>query len=232
MTAAARVDLCKAVAKDRGWAISAAEFEGWKTCGKAMVAEYHDPSTEVFSVREEAKKGGVARKGEGITSDLSSTSIRAELESRGRTVETVDDLIRRGLLGEAVGACLKEYFTASSSARDGSKDPDEVKGGGQPEGKGAKSFKGYAGQVDAVARSTVPSAPSLTEAKFREIRAIYDEQTITVYQAYNAGIADAAVAANSFRAPMEILGFLLAGSEDLNLLGVFKNYNESAKVRT
>ena len=35
MTAAARTELCKAVAKDRGWLISAAEFEGWKRCGKA-----------------------------------------------------------------------------------------------------------------------------------------------------------------------------------------------------
>merc|ERR1711920_830438 len=37
----------------------------------------------------------------------------------------------------------------------------------------------------------------------REIRAIHDETTLRVYQAYNADIADAAVAANSFRAPLE-----------------------------
>lgn len=35
----------------------------------------------------------------------------------------------------------------------------------------------------------------------REIRAIHDSETVRVYQAYNAEIADAAVAANSFRAP-------------------------------
>ena len=35
MTAAARTELCKAVAKDHGWPVSAAEFEGWKRCGKA-----------------------------------------------------------------------------------------------------------------------------------------------------------------------------------------------------
>eukprot|EP00928_Gymnodinium_smaydae_P081037 TRINITY_DN64615_c0_g1_i1.p1 TRINITY_DN64615_c0_g1~~TRINITY_DN64615_c0_g1_i1.p1 ORF type:complete len:264 (-),score=14.50 TRINITY_DN64615_c0_g1_i1:141-932(-) len=35
----------------------------------------------------------------------------------------------------------------------------------------------------------------------REIRAIHDSSTVRVYQAYNAEIADAAVAANSFRAP-------------------------------
>eukprot|EP00931_Biecheleriopsis_adriatica_P103585 TRINITY_DN7839_c1_g1_i1.p1 TRINITY_DN7839_c1_g1~~TRINITY_DN7839_c1_g1_i1.p1 ORF type:complete len:291 (-),score=33.82 TRINITY_DN7839_c1_g1_i1:275-1087(-) len=39
---------------------------------------------------------------------------------------------------------------------------------------------------------------------FRDIRAIHDSETVRVYQAYNATIADAAVAANSFRAPMEI----------------------------
>lgn len=38
---------------------------------------------------------------------------------------------------------------------------------------------------------------------FREVRAIHDESTIRVYQAYNATIADAAVAANSFKAPLE-----------------------------
>lgn len=37
----------------------------------------------------------------------------------------------------------------------------------------------------------------------REIRAIHDSDTVRVYQAYNADIADAAVSANSFRAPME-----------------------------
>eukprot|EP00440_Ansanella_granifera_P021127 gb/GFBE01022940.1/.p1 GENE.gb/GFBE01022940.1/~~gb/GFBE01022940.1/.p1 ORF type:complete len:244 (+),score=54.22 gb/GFBE01022940.1/:1-732(+) len=38
---------------------------------------------------------------------------------------------------------------------------------------------------------------------FREIYAVYDSKTVRVYQAYNDAIADAAVAANSFRAPME-----------------------------
>jgi hypothetical protein len=37
----------------------------------------------------------------------------------------------------------------------------------------------------------------------REIRAIYDDSTIRVYQAYNEKIADAAVAAQSFQAPLE-----------------------------
>lgn len=37
---------------------------------------------------------------------------------------------------------------------------------------------------------------------FREIYAIYDDRTVRVYQAYNDAIADAAVAANSFHAPM------------------------------
>jgi len=38
---------------------------------------------------------------------------------------------------------------------------------------------------------------------FREIRAIHNSKTVRVYQAYNAAIADAAVAANSFKAPLE-----------------------------
>jgi hypothetical protein len=38
---------------------------------------------------------------------------------------------------------------------------------------------------------------------YREIRAIHNSQTVRVYQAYNAAIADAAVAANSFKAPQK-----------------------------
>ena len=41
-----------------------------------------------------------------------------------------------------------------------------------------------------------------TPPGFREIRAIYDETTIVVYQAYNEEIAASAAAANSFSAPM------------------------------
>ena len=37
----------------------------------------------------------------------------------------------------------------------------------------------------------------------REIRAVHDSTTIRVFQAYNAQIADAAVAANSFQGPLE-----------------------------
>lgn len=39
-------------------------------------------------------------------------------------------------------------------------------------------------------------------ADFRQIRAIHDASFVRVYQAYNDAIADAAVAANSFRAPL------------------------------
>lgn len=47
-------------------------------------------------------------------------------------------------------------------------------------------------------------APALRRhGLFREIRAIHDSDTLRVYQAYNADIADAAVSANSFKAPME-----------------------------
>merc|ERR1719215_1155627 len=38
---------------------------------------------------------------------------------------------------------------------------------------------------------------------FREIRAIFDDSTVRVYQAYNDAIADLAVEANSFEAPLK-----------------------------
>lgn len=108
MTAAARVDMCKAVAEDVSWNISAAEFAGWKQCGKAMVAEYHSAATEVFGVREEAKKGGVSRKGDGETAELSSTSIRAEFTRQGCTPQVIDGLVGRRVLGPAVAEQLKQ----------------------------------------------------------------------------------------------------------------------------
>lgn len=56
-----------------------------------------------------------------------------------------------------------------------------------------------------------PDSPSIIEMNvqkgmrsqglYREIRAIHDLTTVRVYQAYNEEIAEAAVAANSFRAP-------------------------------
>lgn len=46
-------------------------------------------------------------------------------------------------------------------------------------------------------------AAILGGSMFREIRAVYDEDTIRVYQAYNVYIAKKAAEANSFRAPLE-----------------------------
>ena len=46
---------------------------------------------------------------------------------------------------------------------------------------------------------------------FREIRAIYDDDKVRVYQAYNDAIADAAVAANSFQGPPPRFIVLLKG---------------------
>lgn len=43
----------------------------------------------------------------------------------------------------------------------------------------------------------------LAGAGFREIRAIYDDSTVRVYQAYSVSIAELAASANSFRAPLE-----------------------------
>lgn len=108
MTAAVRVDICKAVADDVNWNISAAEFAGWKQCGKAMIDQYHTAGTEIIGVRDEAKKGGVSRKGDGETAELSSTSIRVHFARRGCTSEVVDDLIGQKVLGRTVGECLKQ----------------------------------------------------------------------------------------------------------------------------
>jgi len=46
-------------------------------------------------------------------------------------------------------------------------------------------------------------APRSHGQNSREIRSIHDDDTIRVYQAYSDEIADSAVAANSFRAPLE-----------------------------
>jgi len=115
MAAAARVDMCKAVAEDVNWNISAAEFAGWKQCGAAMVANNHSSKTKVFGVRDEAKKGGVCKKGSHVLmasdcqiADLSSTKIRAEFARRGCTPRIVDELVEQRVLGRAVGECLKQ----------------------------------------------------------------------------------------------------------------------------
>jgi hypothetical protein len=43
----------------------------------------------------------------------------------------------------------------------------------------------------------------MTTPSFREIRAAYDDRSLTVYQAYPAGIADAALAAGTFVSPFK-----------------------------
>jgi len=57
--------------------------------------------------------------------------------------------------------------------------------------------------LDALQVADMDGAQGQLELPFREIRAIHDERTVRVYQAYNDAIADAAVAANSFRGPLE-----------------------------
>ena len=44
------------------------------------------------------------------------------------------------------------------------------------------------------------SVPASAETPYRQIRALYDDETITVYQAYNSAIASAAVAAQKLHA--------------------------------
>merc|ERR1712048_993984 len=69
---------------------------------------YHSAATVVIGVRDEAKKGGVAKKGAGENALLGSTGIRAEFTERGCTDEVIDDIVARKVLGRAVGECLKQ----------------------------------------------------------------------------------------------------------------------------
>lgn len=126
MTAASRVDMCRAVAQDVGWAVSAHECESWKRLGAAMIAQNHAASTKLFGVRAEAKGGGVRKKGDGETAGLSSTTVRAELLGRGCAPEAVDDLVEQGTLGRAVGECLKEKLAASSLAPAGPRAAEHI----------------------------------------------------------------------------------------------------------
>ena len=107
----ARLDMCSAVALDSaepGWAVSAAAFGGWKECGEEMVRRHHPESTRVFSVPREAKAHTHA--------ELTSTVIRAELAQSGACGETVDGLVRRRLLGAAVGERMTRWVAKSTSA--------------------------------------------------------------------------------------------------------------------
>lgn len=49
---------------------------------------------------------------------------------------------------------------------------------------------------------TIIKGGAILDATYRQIRAIHNDKTIRVYQAYNDEIADAALAANSFRGPL------------------------------
>merc|ERR1719410_3204096 len=120
MTVASRIDMCKAVAQDVDWPVSAAEFPGAEQCGKAMVAKYHHESTVIISVRKEAKLGGISQKGDNasVLAQLGSTQIRAVLAQQDCTSKAVDNLVRRKILLPAVGECLKRKFA-------GEHEPDE-----------------------------------------------------------------------------------------------------------
>lgn len=109
MSAEERVHICEAVSHHMDFSVSAAVFAGAKQCGKEMVAQHHTSSTQVFSVREEAKKGGVSKKGdiEIANGNLSSTAIRAELKKHNNPLEAVDNMVRKGWILNAVGECLK-----------------------------------------------------------------------------------------------------------------------------
>lgn len=103
----ARLDMCSAAALDStepGWSISAAAFGGWKECGTEMVRQHHAQATQVFSVPNEAKN----------LHPTTSTCIRAELARSGACGETVDDLVRRRLLGAAAGERLKRWLAKSN----------------------------------------------------------------------------------------------------------------------
>jgi hypothetical protein len=109
MEVEARVAMCNAAAHDcleLGWTLSAAAFGGWKECGQAMTARHHSRATRVFPVPTVAKRRIVRKMADGDDAELTSTMIRAELAQSGARRETVDELVRRGILGQAVGESL------------------------------------------------------------------------------------------------------------------------------
>lgn len=232
MTAAARTEICRAVAQDVSddtWTISAEECESWKRCAKAMIDKFHSDKTVSFGVRDEVKKGGVCKKNTGDNRDLSSTIIRAEFAKHGRTADVVDDLIKRRILGRSVGDSLKQMFTASPVPLCAADSAEEAK---QPEpsmeytgtkeaadAPGARPSKqsyhrtssritgstaGYPDERERFLHTDQVIQATDCKHPFREIRAIHDDKSIIVYQAYNRGIGESAAKANSFRAPMEL----------------------------
>lgn len=62
--------------------------------------------------------------------------------------------------------------------------------------------EGHTEEGMSVVRQSLGGVPVVMK-KFREIRAIHDADTVRVYQAYNEQIAEAAVTANSFLAPLQ-----------------------------
>lgn len=232
MTATARTEICHAAAQDVSddtWTISAEECESWKRCAKAMIDKFHSNKTVSFGVRDEVKKGGVCKQGAGENGELSSTIIRAEFAKHGRTAVVVDDLIKRSILGRSVGECLKQMFTASplpTCAADpaeeakkpepwieyGGKAGTDVVSGAKPIKKNghrksdfnAGSAAGYADESERFSHVGHDIQAMVCEDMFREIRAIHDDKSLIVYQAYNRDIGESAARANSFRAPMEL----------------------------
>mmetsp|Transcript_99339 Transcript_99339/g.310025 ORF Transcript_99339/g.310025 Transcript_99339/m.310025 type:complete len:290 (-) Transcript_99339:301-1170(-) len=188
MTAAARVELCRAVARDVGWAVSAEECESWKRCGAAALARNHAAHTELFGVRAEAKQGGVSRKGDGATAELSSTVIRAELAEAGdlaAQLAVVDGLVGRGLLGHAVGQCLKRQMGAAllpdelpAAAGTSPQSPSPV-GGELPlrAGEHAEAAQGFAAEDAPECSSCVAAGGTETTGEEERARDDVEQET-------------------------------------------------------
>mmetsp|Transcript_69720 Transcript_69720/g.145372 ORF Transcript_69720/g.145372 Transcript_69720/m.145372 type:complete len:244 (-) Transcript_69720:125-856(-) len=120
MTAAARTEMCKAVAQDAGWNISAAVSPGALQLGHTMVAAnhrrtaQHKAPTEIYSVRKLVQCEQLREQGKGTDHKmLSSTKIRAHLEHGGYSPEAVSELVDQRLLLPAVGRCLQQHLGQS-----------------------------------------------------------------------------------------------------------------------
>lgn len=111
MTAAARVAMCKAVAQDVGWSVSAAIYAGATECGAAMLARNHDKKTKMYSVRHLVECESLRAKGGKAAKGLSATRIRIELEQNGYTPGAIAGLVNKQWLLPAVGRRLQLYFT-------------------------------------------------------------------------------------------------------------------------
>ena len=76
----------------------------------------------------------------------------------GCTLEVVDDLVGRNILGTAVGECLKQYFTTSRPLLTVATSTEDERGSGMDAEVGKGSQKGMRGKTKRDSRREDPSA--------------------------------------------------------------------------